>query len=184
MDHTSSQLLPLKIRNYQNEDVPLKQRERSATYLASKHQRQSVSGTGNFAMAQQWGALWALYYWRHSWGKKAWLDGRCRKMKSCRCNKTESYKEDSRLVRESFCIRVFAHAQTHSHTLFPPCPPFTTTTTNQPPNSLSPSPLLLFSSFSFHLILLTLLLLFVLDILIISNIICNITFSSWSIYTC
>lgn len=75
-------------------------------------------------------------------GKKAWLDGLCRKMKSYRRNKLESYTEDSRLVRESVCIRAFAHTQKHSHTPFPPCPPSTTiTTTDQPPHSISFPPL-------------------------------------------
>lgn len=38
----------------------------SVTYLASKHQRQSVVGAGNFAVAQQRRALWAFDYGRHS----------------------------------------------------------------------------------------------------------------------
>lgn len=39
----------------------------SAAYLASEHQRQRVVRAGNFAMAQQWSALRALHYRRHSW---------------------------------------------------------------------------------------------------------------------
>lgn len=38
----------------------------SATYLASEHQRQRVVRAGNFAMAQQWSALGAFHYRRHS----------------------------------------------------------------------------------------------------------------------
>ncbi|TNN80102.1 hypothetical protein EYF80_009613 [Liparis tanakae] len=53
-----------------------RQTEYSATYLASKHQRQSVGGAGNFAVAQHWGALWAFDYGRHSCRKEA-LDGLC-----------------------------------------------------------------------------------------------------------
>lgn len=42
----------------------------STTYLASEYQRQRVVRAGNFAMAQQWSALRAFHYRRHSWIKK------------------------------------------------------------------------------------------------------------------
>lgn len=102
--------------------APVNQSKRCAAYLATKHQRQSVVGAGNFAVAQQRGAIRAFHYGRHSrdqkeWGgKKGWKDRLCCRANSVEEDKqlkshpaSESFKEDSRFTGERDCVRASAH---------------------------------------------------------------------------
>lgn len=132
----------IKLSNLPNPKTPRNQSEQSAAYLASKHQRQSVVGAGNFAVAQQRGALWAFYYGRHSRDdqqkKKKRESGRMdfavaqilgRKTSGWsrgeRERGTESFKKDSRFMRERDCIRAFAHTCTETQSTPPHPPPST-----------------------------------------------------------
>lgn len=61
-----------KVRHIPSPSTPVNQSKRCAAYLATKHQRQSVVGAGNFAVAQQRGAIRAFDYGRHSRDQKEW----------------------------------------------------------------------------------------------------------------